>query len=411
MMDIINSIVSLIIADLFEEEESRDSNVIYWNKVVYKDHGLSSSCQRVYREIKDAVNSVKCKKVGDIKLLLFRELRKKYREYFRKKTPYILETYLRNKKTVASAELAKLVFARHGVDVSKLKEDLTCRNSVIFDVLSDIFQVHIYIHRGNKRSLYRYSPKADALRERPIGIEWNKESQCYERVSSKLQREVFPIFKRKAEIVEIDEPIVKKKKFTHVKEGDKSKDVSKTQHQISHKKHVSFHDKGVYEKRLDKIDELSKDLSLSEDEDIQSIEDKDDKNSDTSSWMNDDAANCLEGLLELGDIGQSQSPTLNTPPCPSSDNYDPLLPNIDFDSNTKDLFDIPMANTLFDEKTKIISKNLDIVVDISERLKNHAQVLQRNVLSSNMSDCISCMVHCIPATDKATKGKRGPRKK
>ena len=44
-------------------------------------------------------------------------------------------------------------------------------------------------------------------------------------------------------------------------------------------------------------------------------------------------------------------------------------------------------------------------------MKNHALILQHNLLPENFRSCTCCPIHCGGALFKVTKNKRGPKKK
>lgn len=77
----------------------------------------------------------------------------------------------------------------------------------------------------------------------------------------------------------------------------------------------------------------------------------------------------------------------------------------------KRLQDFPTCSVMYQENVQRIQSNLIAFVEITERMKKHALVMQNNLLPSNMETCLCCPNHCAQALVKATKDKRGPKDK
>ena len=77
----------------------------------------------------------------------------------------------------------------------------------------------------------------------------------------------------------------------------------------------------------------------------------------------------------------------------------------------KTLQDFPPSSVMFQEQAEKLHSNLALFLEVTERIKKHALVMQNNLLPGNIENCVCCPVHCSQALAKATKDKRGPKKK
>ena len=84
---------------------------------------------------------------------------------------------------------------------------------------------------------------------------------------------------------------------------------------------------------------------------------------------------------------------------------------INISENAKKLENFSPSSTMYQESTSTIQSNLLKFVEIVDRMKKHAAVLQNNLLPENIETCTCCPMHCAQALTKATKDKRGPKKK
>ena len=58
-----------------------------------------------------------------------------------------------------------------------------------------------------------------------------------------------------------------------------------------------------------------------------------------------------------------------------------------------------------------IRKNLREYVEVTQRMVDHAKVMEKNLCSGNMIECTGCPIHCSRPLIRHTKARRGPKSK
>ena len=374
----LDNVISVVIENLLSENKNNEE---YWDKINSdKTHIFHSQQDFISRKLgrggetgADENNpAVNCGRNGIYPLS--EAIQEKYMFLFTTELKSEVIEYLRKIKNFSGLNLAVCIRdKKHGSDSQEILDDLLTRDSLIFSAITELLKISIVIYRGS-RSPYTFEPNTHMLKTgTPVVLQWDKSSRKF--VISDLTSMKESKFALDApgpsgeQFNRVEEKILKHKSDSPEKKRSKRAKICMDRSARDH--HFTDSDS----------DDVRNDLYLS------------DSGSNSESGSNaDDSDEGLDFHKEIKKLSKSAKKGHKAPIIEMSD-------------ESKSLMHTPMSGTLAQNKRDTACKHLDQVVDISEKLKSHSEMIKKNLLSCYDSDCKFCPVHCIPALHKATRGK------
>ena len=301
----------------------------------------------------------------------------------------------------------------------KIKQDLSSPDSTILGCIAEVLQFTLVIYKGHCNPQY-FTPTVQSFRQgTPLVIQWNKTEKMFEETNLKQQKLSRYYSEDQDGVKPTKQDEVVDSRLKKLKRKKKAKLVSSDSSDSDNESYRN-------EKRRQNSDSsIGHDLSLSE---TDGFEDDEDDENDHLSVKQAGSKSSLDNdfLEELRKLENMQKKTKDSASGKQHDTDLKKMRDKDLDSQkiqkkkvlkvglseeVKNLEQFEPFSTLYLEKSKLIQANIDKFLEITDRLRKHVLVLQANLFPENMSTCLCCPIHCAQALVKATKDKRGPKKK
>ena len=253
-------------------------------------------------------------------------------------------------------------------DSIKFREDLLSGHSLLLECISNLLRVNISFFHGTStfieysRTSTEYSPEDSSMRP-------GKALMLYYHPYKQIVEKIDPSSYHMPNIATTSIPLAKILKYDKIKEEyDSASESDSTDEVVNKKDHPAF-----IESQKDLIGLLHRDLDVSDTNDEDGLE------------------------IENKKKRKYKKPKIeDSVPIVTSD-------------NVKNLSNFTPAATLFEEELSQVRANLQHVIIVSEKWRDHAQTLLRNVVPESIDNCACCPRHCAIPLHKATRGRRGPK--
>ena len=302
-----------------------------------------------------------------------------------------------------------------------IKSDLRSYQSNILQVLVDILKICITVYSSTSK-VFNFSASSELFRQdSPLIIQWSRSvdgfiessSPDYHKQLSFSQERNFR--KNMNNDDGDDQSSIKKRRKKRRRKHFKSPEVISSSDSSDFEDDTSnkSKDSPVKQARLDEIDK-SNTLQATLDSDSSLARDLSCSDSDSSDKIKKLGENKIpkkdsDFMLELQKLQDTQLDSKHVSTSSSNKVKKDIV--IKVNEAGKNLQEFPPFSDLYQDNLNKVEANIVTFLEITERLKKHALVLQNNLLPGNIETCLCCPAHCAQALVKATKDKRGPKKK
>ena len=334
-------------------------------------------------------------------------------------------------------------------DENIVKLDLRSSQSSILQCLVDILKINLTVYTSEARAFYFSSCKGLLRLGPPLVIQWSRDKNSFIEVEREyhfsrfISPESFPTSstkvsfptdstsKKKTSSKELSKPVRRKRRYkspefvSSSSDSDSSSFSDEDDDDDDVRKRSSRGNAGVIKKKIDKdvpkkrlrleetrekidnsvsVSSLAKDLTLTESENEEFEEEA--KKLQRQIGVEVPSKNDeFDFTSELKKMQESQSQST------LSKKFDRRNVEVSVSDSAKNLQRFSPSSELYLDTRDKIEANLSKFLEITERMRKHALVMQQNLLPGNIESCLCCPVHCAQALIKATKDKRGPKKK
>ena len=298
-----------------------------------------------------------------------------------------------------------IYFAIISNDEDLVNLDLKSNQSIILQNLVDLVKFSILVYAGNGTSCH-FSPCLGLKRYGlPLVIQWSSSHNRYIQTdlhhdkTSKFEETEKSKLKRSHDISKNSEKTRKKRKI-HMKHKFKSREILSSTDSSDSDEEVKV---PTPSSSIPKNVNNESDSSINNDLCVSDTDEYEDKEKSGDFYVE------LDKLKRSVQVQELEGDLKNNSKFDSDHQKKEVQVNIS--EAAKNLQEFSPFSVLYQENIGRIESNISKFLEVTERLRKHALVLQSNLLPENIETCLCCPIHCAQALVKATKDKRGPKKK